>query len=204
MPASRIIIEDLFYQWNRVYSKAHTWLIGPCFFSLGKKTTIHPPCKFLNGKRISIGNGVTIDSNAWIQVLPDQPLGNHPIIVIKDHASIGMGATISAIKSIVIEEYVLCARNVYISDHGHAFSDITVPIALQKMSEGSEVVIGAHSWLGQNCVILPGVRIGKHCIIGANSVVNKQIPDYCVCAGAPAKIIKIYNSSSQKWECPTP
>jgi acetyltransferase-like isoleucine patch superfamily enzyme len=63
----------------------------------------------------------------------------------------------------------------------------------------SPVEIGDESWIGENSVILPGVRIGRHCIIGANSVVNKDVPDFSVAAGQPAVIIKRYDYVSKEW-----
>lgn len=119
---------------------------------------------------------------------------------MEDNVSIGMNATISAAHKIIIEEYVFTARNVYISDHGHEFHDVTTPIALQGIRDINEVIIGAHSWLGQNAVILPGVRIGKHSVVGANSVVNQDIPDFSVAIGVPARVLRTYNKISRLWE----
>lgn len=120
-------------------------------------------------------------------------------MIIESHAGIGMGATISAAEQVIIEEYVLLARNVYISDHSHAFEDVTVPIMNQGIEGISPVRIGRQSWIGQNAVVLPGAKIGVHCIIGANSVVNAIIPDYSVAVGAPARVIKRYDAESKKW-----
>jgi acetyltransferase-like isoleucine patch superfamily enzyme len=111
-----------------------------------------------------------------------------------------MNATISAAKLIIIEENVFTAPNVYISDHGHEYQDVDVPIAMQGIRKVAEVRIGADSWICQNAVILPGVTIGKHCIIGANSVVNRNIPAYCVAAGVPAKVLLRYNQKTACWE----
>ena len=63
----------------------------------------------------------------------------------------------------------------------------------------SEVTIGEDSWIGEN-VCICGASIGKHCVIGANSVVTKDIPDYCVAAGIPAKVIKKYNFEKNSWD----
>jgi acetyltransferase-like isoleucine patch superfamily enzyme len=62
------------------------------------------------------------------------------------------------------------------------------------------VSIGRNAWLGQNVVVLPGVTIGEHCVIGANSVVNSSIPDFSVAVGAPARVIKRYNKETARWE----
>ena len=62
------------------------------------------------------------------------------------------------------------------------------------------IEIGDDSWIGINSVIVGNVRIGKHCVIGANSVVNKNIPDYSIAVGSPAKVIKRYNFEKKEWE----
>jgi acetyltransferase-like isoleucine patch superfamily enzyme len=156
---------------------------------------------------IHLGENVTIHRNCWIQVVEYRQKtdkhdvhDNQPKLIIKNNVSIGMNSTISAVMKIVIEENVLTAPNVYISDHGHEFKNVTEPITTQGITEPREVTIGANSWLGMNSVILPGVRIGKHCIIGANSVVTRDVPDYSIAAGIPATIIKRYDQATQKWE----
>jgi acetyltransferase-like isoleucine patch superfamily enzyme len=101
---------------------------------------------------------------------------------------------------VLIEEYVLLARNVQIADHAHAFDNIDVPIMEQGIDRIAQVTIGRGTWLGQNVVVLPGATIGQHCVVGANSVVNSSIPDYSVAVGAPARIVKRFNQNSAKWE----
>lgn len=61
-------------------------------------------------------------------------------------------------------------------------------------------MIGDQTFIGMHAVILPGVLIGKHCVIGANSVVTDNIPDYSVAVGVPAKVIKKYNWKTGEWE----
>lgn len=63
-----------------------------------------------------------------------------------------------------------------------------------------ELKIGNGSWIGTHVAIIGDVHIGKHCVIGANSVVTKDVPAFCVVAGIPAKVIKRYNSETQQWE----
>lgn len=65
--------------------------------------------------------------------------------------------------------------------------------------KNSKVIIGEGSWLGTNVVVVGKVRIGKHCVIGANSVVTKDIPDYSVAVGIPAKVIKKYDFANEEW-----
>ena len=97
---------------------------------------------------------------------------------------IGDGANISAAQKISIGAYTKLAPNVSIYDTNFH------PIQQGEDVFQAEVLIGRNVWIGQNSIILPGVSIGDHSIIGANSVVDKNIPARVVAAGAPAKIVK--------------
>ena len=89
----------------------------------------------------------------------------------------------------------------YITDCGHEYRDINVPVIDQGIVQRNQKVsIGEGSYIGINAVIVGNVKIGKHCVIGANSVVTKDVPDFCVVAGIPEKVIKRYNSETQQWE----
>jgi acetyltransferase-like isoleucine patch superfamily enzyme len=141
-----------------------------------------------------------IHRDCWIQVLNGREDEKSTKLVIKSHAGIGMGTTISAAQKVVIEEYALLARNIYISDHAHAFTDVTIPIMSQGIENPEPVTIGRHSWLCQNVCILPGVSIGEHSVIGANSVVKSSIPAFSVAVGSPARVVKHYNINCGVWE----
>lgn len=79
----------------------------------------------------------------------------------------------------------------YITDCDHEYRDINVPVIDQGIvRRGQMVSIGEGSYIGINAVIVGNVKIGKHCVIGANSVVTKDVPDYCVAVGSPARVIK--------------
>lgn len=194
------IFENLIINLSRIKNHLHTRLLSPSFYAVGKKCSIMPPLRFSNLSAIELNDYVTIHSNCWIQaIIEEETCGNCPKLIMKDHVCIGMNSTISAASRIVIEDHVFTARNVYISDHRHAYENIELPISSQGIDSIAEVIIGAHTWLGQNAVVLPGVKIGKHCIIGANSVVNKSIPDYSVAAGVPARVVKKYDFESKRW-----
>ena len=79
----------------------------------------------------------------------------------------------------------------YITDCDHEYRDINVPVIDQGIVQrGQMVSIGEGSYIGINAVIVGNVKIGKHCVIGANSVVTEDAPDYCVAVGSPARVIK--------------
>ena len=79
----------------------------------------------------------------------------------------------------------------YITDCDHEYRNIKIPVIDQGIVQrGQKVSIGEGSYIGINTVIVGNVKIGKHCVIGANSVVTKDVPDYCVAVGSPARVIK--------------
>ena len=172
------------------------------FGKFGKNSYLNAPLRINNSQNIFIGNNVTIQYKAWLAAKPINEKSSSKLI-IKDGCNIGDFNHIYATKMILIEECVLTASRVYITDNLHSYEDILTPISKQPVKQLSPVRVGAHSWLGENvCVI--GVNIGKHCVIGANSVVTKDIPDYSVAVGIPAHIIKRYNFETQQWEKTAP
>ncbi len=106
--------------------------------------------------------------------------------------------------SVVIGKNVLVASGVYISDHSHGAygklepsNPLTPPV--DRQLHVAPVIIGDNVWLGEKVAILPGVRVGNGVIVGAGAVVTKDIPDYSIVAGVPAKVIKRYDFASSTW-----
>lgn len=122
-----------------------------------------------------------------------------PLIVLHDGVTIQQGLHLTCAKHIEIGENTAIAANVTITDIHHPYTDVTIPIEHQDL-EISEVSIGRDCKIYNGAVILPGVHIGDHVTVGANAVVNRDIPDYSVAVGSPAIIIKRYNFKTQKWE----
>lgn len=193
-------IERLFHRFSKCKTRLFTLVLASQFRQIGKGTRIEPPFRFANIQEICLEDNVIIHRDSWLLVLGGLNGKSEPRMVIKSHAGIGMGATISAAEGVTIGEHALLARNVYISDNSHAFENVIDPIMLQGIDKPAPVSIGRHSWLGQNVCVLPGVTIGEHCVIGANSVVNRSIPDFSVAVGAPARVVKRYNRGSREWE----
>lgn len=106
-------------------------------------------------------------------------------------SEIGERCRISIANSLDIGEKVRLSPNVYITDCDHEYRNISVPVIDQGIAQkGQTVSIGYGSYIGINAVIVGNVKIGKHCVIGANSVVTHNVPDYSVVVGFPAKVIK--------------
>jgi len=169
------------------------------YFKLGKfnlKARLDSPRRLDGCKNIFLGK-ISVGYKAWLAAVP--LTGEKEChLIIEDGCSIGNFNHIYATKSIVIHKNVLTADRVYISDNIHGFSDINTPIMEQPIVQKNIVEIGEGSWLGENvCVI--GCSIGKNCVVGANSVVTHNLPDYSVAVGSPAIILKRYDRSTSSW-----
>jgi len=124
-------------------------------------------------------------------------------IIVKDHCNFGKGDKLtignrSQLSShgsfggtITIGEDVVMGPEVVMMATSHEFSDINVPINLQGARPEEPIVIGNDCWIGRRVIILPGVHLGDHCIVGAGAVVTKSFPDYAIIGGVPAKLIKM-------------
>ncbi len=109
-------------------------------------------------------------------------------IEIGNNITLNQGVIMNGGGGILIEDNVLIAHYVqmYSEDHSYEGSD---DIIYQK-SERGKIIIGKGTWIGANSIILKGVTIGAHAVIGAGSVVTKDVPSYTVYAGVPAKLIR--------------
>ena len=157
------------------------------------------PTTIFNERFITIGRDTLIgpDISLSAGMVPGQECITYPVVSIGDRCLIGRGSGIVGHFSIEIGNDVWTGHNVYITDQNHGYEDITRPISQQSQPERA-VKIGDGSWLGYGSVVLPGVTIGRHVVIGANSVVTHDIPDFCVAVGAPAKVIKTFVDG--KWQ----
>jgi len=166
----------------------------------------------LNPFRHKRGKGSIIRRRTKIDLFPYNKfiLGNYTIIedfstinngvgdiIIGDHSFIGAGNVL--IGPVEIGNWVMTAQNVVISGMNHSYEDIDVPPTIQPVTT-HQIVIADNVWIGANCVITLGIKIGRHSVIGAGSVVTKDIPAYCVAVGNPARVIKSYNAETKCWE----
>jgi acetyltransferase-like isoleucine patch superfamily enzyme len=186
-------------------TQLYSWwvsLIYP-FASKGRNLDVHYMSQLTRTRasRISLGNSVSLKKGAWLNVATEDTEGE-PVIVIEDNCNIGTDSIISAKNLIHLEPYVLVAQSVLMVDHNHGYEDITVPIVKQGITEGGRIRIGWGSWIAHGAAILcpkGELTIGRNCVIAANSVVTRSIPDYSLVAGLPARIIRQYDPESKTW-----
>lgn len=156
---------------------------------------------FLSNERyVLIGNNVRIKDGYRIECYPHfYNWDYHPKFILEDGVIIGHGFTGFVADTIRIGKDTILAGNVTLISENHGMNpEIDTPYHAQELTTGP-IDIGEGCWLGQNVSVLPGVKIGKKCIIATNTVVTKNIPDYCIAAGSPARIIKQYSFENHKW-----
>jgi acetyltransferase-like isoleucine patch superfamily enzyme len=167
----------------QVRDKAFSVAVSGAFASFGRRTVIQLPVRLHGERAITIGSDVFVGADSWLQAIGDGQLE------VGDGSSFAGGCVLSAAKSVRLGKKVLVARNVYISDHIHSYSDAGNAVLDQGLTNLEPVVIGDGAWLGENVVVCPGVTIGRGAVIGANAVVRENVPDYAVAVGIPAHVV---------------
>ncbi len=152
-----------------------------------------PPGTIFGERWIAIGADTLIGALVTLSagLVPGHDLGPVPVLRIGDRCVIGRGSHIVAHHSLVIGDDVFTGPYVYITDQNHGYADPETPIGRQ-LPRNEAVRIGSGSWLGAGAVVLPGACIGRNVVVAAGSVVRGTIPDRCVVAGVPARIVRQY------------
>ena len=180
--------------WYPVANIKNRFLFG----GYGKDVYIEPGVVINRPRFVQVGNHVRIKRNSSINLHPKDKKSKEILLFIGDDVIISESCFISACNRIVIEENVGISPNVMIIDNSRKPGDVIRPSKEQKIEVGT-VQIGADSWIAYGACILPNVTIGRHCIIGALSVVNKDIPPYSLAVGSPAKVVKRYDFDRKEW-----
>lgn len=178
-------------RWGAIGPHSRT---GRRFGAFGEGSIIcFPPNTIFNERYIRIGSGTMIGPQATLSagMVPGQACLSDTVVSIGDRCLIGKGTGIVGHFSIEIGNDVWTGHHVYITDQNHGYEDVDLPISQQSMPERS-VSIGDGSWLGHGSIVLPGSRIGKHVVVGANSVVTGDLPDFSVAVGSPARVVRRY------------
>ncbi len=168
---------------------------------IGRNVVIRHP------KNIVIGDFVTIDDNCVIDGrgageiglnIEDNVIINRNCIILaksgyiklRKRASLGSNSVVVSMSGVDIGEAVLTAGNCYISAGLYKFDDLETPIMDQIAYSKGPIIIGKNSWFGTGVTILDGVEIGEGVVIGASSMVNKNLPSFTIAVGAPAKVVR--------------
>lgn len=164
------------------------------------------PIDVRNKKYIDFGKNLTTGFGCRIETFPSADNSSKKLLIFGNNVQMNDYVHITAMEKVQIGKNVLLASKIYISDCSHGSysgdandtSPLSVPAERPLFSK--PVVIEDNVWLGEFVSVLPGVTIGKGSIIGANSVVSKDIPANVIAVGSPAKPIKQYNFETKIWE----
>ena len=193
-------MEKIHNIYRKIRDKIFTLLYRFSFKELAPRSTLSMPFSVEGARNIAIKKNVFIKPNAWFLSLNhSDSTSKNPKISIDEGTYIGRNAHIVSLKSIRIGKNVLMGDNVYIADNFHRFNRVDIPYKSQGVGFKAEVEIGDGTWLGENVCVISS-KIGKQCIIGANSLVINDLPDYCMAVGSPARIIKKYSHTTKSWE----
>ena len=175
-------------------NKPRLWvrlLVNPFKHKRGKNTIVRRNSRLdvFPYNKFDLGDRSTIESFATI----NNGVGN---VIVGAGTIVGIGSVV--IGPVSIGNNVMLAQNIVISGLNHGYTDVAISPSLQKV-ECKPIVIQDDVWIGANSVITAGVTLGKHSVIGAGSIVTKDVPEFSVVVGNPAKIIKQFDQLSGDW-----
>ena len=169
-----------------------SWFLNPMIHHKGKRTVIRRMTRMdiLPFNKFHIGDDSTVEDFTTI----NNGVGD---VSIGDRTRIGLGCTL--IGPVKVGNDVRIAQNVVLSGLNHKYEDDSVPISEQGVTTNN-IIVEDEAWIAANCVVLPGVTIGKHAVVSAGSIVRRNVPAYSVVSGNPAKVIKKRNPETKIWE----
>jgi acetyltransferase-like isoleucine patch superfamily enzyme len=175
-------------------------LYRPSFARMGEGSVILLPRWIYNKKNIEIGEKCVIGRFAVFNAVREYA-GQHyrSKISIGDNVYIGGYSQLHCMDSLTLGDGVVLSEHVYISDIAHGFDPEKGLIMEQHLESKGPVYIGENTFVGYGVSVLPGVVLGKHCIVGTRSVVTRSFPDYSMIGGSPARLIKRYCLETKKW-----
>ena len=167
------------------------WFLTPFIHHRGKGSSIRWSARadVFPFNKFSLGANATIEDFCTV----NNGVGD---VIIGDDSRVGLGSVI--IGPVTIGNQVILAQNIVLSGLNHTYTDVTIPIRLQKVTT-APIIVEDEVWIGANVVVTAGVTIGKHSVVAGGAVVTKSIPPYSVAVGNPARVIKKYDFEKAEW-----
>ncbi len=209
--AQRAILTGWERRWGRLLERGTLprFANEPAGFEMRWPRSLVHPERMTIGRDVKLGPNSELKCNVrypggWMQ----HPHGEHvvqsfdPRLTIGDRVTATASLQVIAFHSVVIEDDVMFAANVFVADGTHASARTDTPYKYQGVAEPRPVHIGRGAWIGQNAVISPGVTIGEMAIVGANSVVTRDVAPRTVVVGVPARVLKAWDPEAGAWTRP--
>lgn len=183
------------------YRKKESLIYSEELGAIGKGSYIEYPAIIGHPELIKVGEHTQILSGSRLQCYSEEIKMEECGIEIGNSCFITFGVSILATSKIKIGDNVLIASNCCFVSHNHGMNPEKQETYMQQPLESEPITIGNGCWIGEQVMVMPGVTIGKCCIVGAGAVVTDNIPDYSIAVGCPSKVIKTYNFDRHCWEC---
>ena len=134
--------------------------------------------------RLELGEGVLLEPGVWITA------PGTARVRIGEGTFLNRNVMVASQQLVEIGAHCMLANGCFVSDASHRFDDLERPVTWQGFESKGPTRIRDNCWLGVGVVVTSGVTIGERCVIGANSVVTRDIPPYSIAAGAPARVLR--------------
>ena len=138
----------------------------------------------LRDGRLEVGAHTLFEPNVWITI------GDQGRVRIGSGTFLNIGTMVAAETLVEIGDHCMFANGCFVTDASHRFDDPDTPVPWQGFTSKGPARIGDNVWCGAHVVITTGVTVGERCVIGANSVVTRDLPPHSIAAGAPAKVLR--------------
>jgi acetyltransferase-like isoleucine patch superfamily enzyme len=173
---------------------------------MGARSKISPQALVLNPQYMELGDDVYVHPYVRLEALDRNPHTgdalSEPRLRLGDRVLINSFSHIGCLQDVVLEDDVGIGSGVTITDHRYEVADPDVPMKQSPLIFAGPVRLKRGAMIGDNTVILGGVTVGANTFIGANSVVNSDIPDLAVAAGAPCRVLRVYDRAKREWVKP--
>lgn len=190
-------INSLHIVWRRIVGRVYYRQV---FASFGSGSILYKPLLLSHPELIHVGKNVLIRQGARLEaVILDS--ANPPKLYIEDNVHLEQDCHIVFVGNVTLRNGCGLAPRCTLNCGAKEFFDIKSPVKIsdRTIGLGSFIEIGEGSVIGAGCVIQMNVRIGKHVVVGSNSAVKKNIPDYSVADGNPAAVVMRYDETKQAW-----
>jgi len=138
----------------------------------------------LDEGRLEVGRHTVLEPGVWITAPGDAR------VRIGEGCFLNLGVMVASMRLVEIGDHCMLANGCLVTDADHRFDDLERPVTWQGFTSRGPTRLGANVWLGANVVVTSGVTIGERCVVGANSVVTRDLPARTVAAGAPARVLR--------------
>ena len=146
----------------------------------------------LDEGRLTIGRHTLFEPGVWITA-PGEAR-----VRIGEGCFLNLGVMVASMELVELGDHCMLANGCLVTDANHRFDDLTRPVTWQGFTTKGPTRLGDSVWLGANVVVTSGVSIGERCVVGANSVVTRDLPPRSIAAGAPARVLRTIGAEGQR------